>query len=733
MTKIIKRRSFLKYAAAGVSAVAIEHYLSPLLAAKQSEDSPYVNRSTGKKVKGIVSTCAGCRAGCGIVGYVEDGQLMKVSGNPAHPVNGGALCLVGQAGMYTVYDPERALKPLMRVGKRGQGLWKEVGWDEAVSEIEKNIKALHKKGLVLETKGGFTDPVSREFLAGMGGGTLISHDYVISPNRKAALMGTFGVPYDVPDITNTKYILNFGANPFESDPFGVGTIAAITKTRSRDSSVKMVTFDPRLSPTAGRSDEWYPLLPGTDAVVALAMANVIMHEGLHDAGFIERRTNTSVAKLKSHLAAYTPSLAERISGVKADDIRRVAAEYAHADRAVLLTGGGVSKHGQGTENERAVRLLSIVTGKVDRTGCNLLPKGFGMGSDGPDVREMTPDSFHLSLKEKAERVGVYMVNGCDPVYSSPEPEEMKKALKDEAAIPFIVCMDTHVTDTGLYADIVLPTTTYLEEYGLEKSPGPSGYPVICYRQPVVPAGGESRPYIDTLLMISGKAGHSLGFEDSEEYVEMLAGRTEGLSRDGGMDRLAKNGFYVAAYGAREGHAAKGAKAAGAGKIDVAWKEGPQMPSFNQPVQYKNIREGEFVLVKYNPGAYREGVSENNLLLKEISHNNTAFINSEVGRDMGLKHMDKVNLVSPVGKVEVEVSLTPGMHPRTIALAAGCGHEGYGNIERAKCFKSQDPFTEFIWWWHEGAGVNPNGITPFNVDPAAGGQGWMLTKITVEKA
>jgi len=724
MTKKIKRRSFLKYAAAGASAAALTHYLSPLLTAKQSEDSPYVNRSTGKKVEGIASTCAGCRAGCGIVGYVQDGQLMKISGNPAHPVNNGTLCLVGQAGLYTAYDPERTLKPLVRVGKRGQGQWKEVSWDEAAAEVAGKLKALQKRGIVLETRGGFTEPVSREFLSKMGGGTLVSHDYVTSPGRKAALMGTFGVAYDVPDIPNTKYILNFGANPYESGPFGVGTIAAMSSARAKDSSVKLVTFDPRLSATAGRSDEWFPLMPGTDAVVALAMANVIMKEGLHDQSYIDRNTNTNTSQLRAHLAAYTPALAERISGVKAEDIKRIAVEYARAERGVILTGGGVSKHSHGTSNERAVRLLSVVTGKLDRTGCNLTPKGLDSGSAG-GADDVAPEKFYHDLKEKKQKVGAYIVHGCDPVYSSPEPEEIKKILADEAAVPFIVCMDTHVSDTGLYADVVLPLTTYLEEHGLEKAPGASGSPVVCYRQPVLPAQGDSVPYVDALKAVSAKAGHSLGFDDSEDYVGSLAAKVEGLSGEGGIDRLAKNGFYAPSrYAGNQKRT---------GRVEVAWKEGPRLPSFEQPGEYDNIREGEFVMVKYSPGAYREGVTENNLLLKEISHTNTAFINTEAGKTMGLKSMDKVNLVSPLGKLEVEIVLTPGMQPRTIAIAAGCGHEGYGNIERAKCFKSEDPFTEFIWWKNQGSGVNPNRITPFNLDKASGGQGWMLTKITVEKA
>ena len=130
-----------------------------------------------------------------------------------------------------------------------------------------------------------------------------------------ALRDTFGAPYDLPDIMNAEYILNFGANPYESDYQGIRTVQGMASRRANKAAVKIVTFDPRLSMTAGRGDEWYPLLPGTDAAVALAMAHVIMNEGLLDKAFIETHTNTSVSELTAHLAPYTPAKAEWISGV----------------------------------------------------------------------------------------------------------------------------------------------------------------------------------------------------------------------------------------------------------------------------------------------------------------------------------------------------------------------------------------------------------------------------------
>ena len=136
MSKMVERRGFLKYSAAGGAALALSHLLGPLLTAGETEERPFIDRCTGKQVKGIPTTCTGCRANCGLIAYVRDGQLLKIGGNPAHPVNKGTLCLVGQAGLYTLYDPERVVKPLVRVGKRGQGRFVPATWDEASTWLQ---------------------------------------------------------------------------------------------------------------------------------------------------------------------------------------------------------------------------------------------------------------------------------------------------------------------------------------------------------------------------------------------------------------------------------------------------------------------------------------------------------------------------------------------------------------------------------------------------------------------
>lgn len=724
MRKLL-RRDFLKYSAAGASILAMDHYLGGLSAATVAQEKPYVNRNTGKRVTGIQTTCAGCAAGCGVIAYVNDGMLMKLQGNPAHPVNKGKLCIVGEAAFYSGTDPERVTSPLVRTGKRGQGSFKEISWSEASSMLAGKLKSA-KGNIVMETRGGFTEPGSARFMSKLGG-KLVSHGHTVSANREAAMIGMFGSPMDVPDIKNTSYILNFGANPLSSGPFGVATSGAITKRMAELGAVKLVTLDPRLSETAGRSSEWVPLIPGTDGVVALAMANIIMAEGLHDQRFIDRETDVSVARLKSHLAQFTPSSAERISGVPAADIRRLATEYAKADRAVLLTGSGVSGHGHGVENERAVRLLSVITGKLNRAGCNIIPSGAR-----PAISDMAVQELYSGLMDKTARPAVYIVHGCDPAYSSAASDKLAAALTDEAAIPFIVSIGTHVTDTGRYADMVLPETTYLEEYAVLSGPGPDGAMLVSYRQPVMKPVGAAKPLLDILALTGREAGVELGFWSSYGYSEAEAAKIKELPTPGGIAKLEATGFYSTA---KHGHAAAvtGVFGTASGKVSLLPGKDAGLPSISGTNVYGGWKDGEFALVRYSPVGYGEGVTENNIMLKEMNHTNWAMINVEAGRALGLKTRDMVVLSSPAGRIELPVMLSPGVQRNTVAVALGCGHNGYGNIEKGIRFKSSDPFTHVIWWEREGSGANPNRVATSDAARKPAGHGWTIAKVSLQKA
>ncbi|NHZ87256.1 MAG: molybdopterin-dependent oxidoreductase, partial [Planctomycetia bacterium] len=308
---------------------------------------------SGKERKRVPSACWQCVARDGIVGYVEDGRVVHLEGNPELPRTNGKLCARGQGGVGQVYNPDRLLFPMKRVGKRGEGKWKRISWESALSELGGKLKALQDKGKPEKfmfhygrMKGSSSTIMKKYFLPAYGTATVDGHTAICESAKWTAQEFTWGKHYDVNDVARTKYILNFGCNFFETHTSHIPLAQRAIKAKT-ERGVKIVTFDVRFSNTASKSDEWYPVKPGTDGAIILAMCNVIMKNNLHDTKFIETWTNVSVDELKAHLKPMTPKWAEKISGVPASDIERIALEYVAAKPGTLVSYRGLVTHYNG--------------------------------------------------------------------------------------------------------------------------------------------------------------------------------------------------------------------------------------------------------------------------------------------------------------------------------------------------------------------------------------------------
>ena len=208
------------------------------------------------KVPGM---CQLCSTICGMIGYVKDGRLLKVEGNPKDPNSRGYLCARGQASLNHLYHPERLLYPLKRVGKRGEGQWKRISWDEALDEIAEKLKAVrdsgHPEEFAFHQGRQRSKDALKRFLDAFGTKTQLSHRSLCSGNRRAAnLTGLWESDWDLNDVEHSKYILNFGSNVFEAHQGHVPFASRVQRGRF-ENGAKLVTFDVRMSNTAGGSDE----------------------------------------------------------------------------------------------------------------------------------------------------------------------------------------------------------------------------------------------------------------------------------------------------------------------------------------------------------------------------------------------------------------------------------------------------------------------------------------------
>ncbi|MDA0236863.1 MAG: AMP-binding protein, partial [Proteobacteria bacterium] len=271
------------------------------------------------------------------------------------------------------------------VGARGEGKWKRITWEEALTEVAAKLDAALKEDpntIMLKYGRNRTGGTIDRFMKTLGSATVLNHTSVCESSKKVGQEPTWGPDIETPDFANAKYVLNFGSNILEAAYFHNPLSQRIAEGRV-DNHMKIVTFDVRLSNTAGFSDEWIPVFPATDGAVALAIGHVILREDLQDSAFIDTWTNVTVDELKAHYAQYTPEWASKISGVPVQTIERIAREFATTKPATLFTYRGPAKHLYGSYNEKACMMLPIMTGNVEKRGGYCLPRGMGWPQPNP--------------------------------------------------------------------------------------------------------------------------------------------------------------------------------------------------------------------------------------------------------------------------------------------------------------------------------------------------------------
>lgn len=762
----LTRRQFLQAGAAGAAGVLLGDGMRLCLSASQAQEWAPTLARLGEP---IPTTCGMCPAGCGLLCYLDGDELKGIFGHPAHPVNRGKICARGIAGLNAVFDPDRILYPMKRIGKRGEGQWKRMTWDEGYQTIASELASLNKG----DRMGDAVFDVNREerlvtrFLDALNGPTVLDRSKTGQWNKRIGHEVTWGAEYGVVDPSKSAFILNFGSNPYESGPFHIGLAQRLVEGRI-DHGAKLVTFDVRLSNTAAQSDEAFLIKPGTDGIIALAMANVIMNEGLHAVEFLHEWTNYPVQRLAAHLGPYPPERAAYESGMSAADIRRIAIEYARSKPAAVLSGGGVSEHLNGLQNERCLLLLTALAGNIDVEGGNCLPRMLPLTEPDPVVPPRTENIEHtqqpsslLGLLDQRKGIDVYLTAFSNPVYDDPEGERTAEALKNEKEVPLYVAFDTHVTESSALADMILPAATYLESWGVYAPPSMDMRPIIHLRQPVVKrvaetqflkAGekmssapfqplGESRSLGDVCLEIAHRMGdtmaYSLPFPSTQAYIYKLISGIEGLMDRGGMAHLQKHGFWVDSSKEVEYtmYKQRGFDTP-SGKFEIRSTTLERMNITHLPV-YKaistqvNLGDQECMLTTYTLNVHTNRTG-NCKWLSEIMHDNPAWINSETAESLGIRSGDRIRITSRVGEIVTRVFLTEGIHPKTVAIAQGCGHWEWGRFARAEKGRGHDADRRLIWWGKIGNGVHPNPIIPVATDPSGGGQAWHDTRVTISK-
>lgn len=578
----MNRRDFLKNGGVFMAALELGGIIS--LApnscdAKEVFEKKEVLADEIKGVQKIPTVCLNCSTVCGMNAIVKDGKLLGVEGNDKDPNSRGKLCAKGHGGVSAVYYPERIVYPLKRVGKRGDGLWQRVTMEEAyelmASKIKKSIEANRADKIAFHAGRNRIADITGRFMDAIGSPIVLNHRALCSSNKRAANYATIGdTDWESVDAQHCKYFLNFGSNFLEAHQGGFPMLQRYVEAKS--AGAKLVTFDVRLSNTAGKSDEWLAPFPSSEGAIALAMAHEIIRLKLYNKEFIDEWVNVSLDELESFLKPYTPEFAEKESGIEALVISRLAVEFASAAPAcAAFTNRGSQAHQNGFNNDRAVIMLNMLVGSVGQKGgyCFGGSKSLGDSSFPAPLPIPPKPSFSTELenpkayplanrwqkmkvgeivydliKNKNYPLDVYISYTISSPHTWPESSLAIETLKDEKCIAFHVCSDIVYSQMAHYADLILPDATYFERYAIEGRNSNELIPYFLLRQPVVKAPYDCEDFADTLIKVAKRLGEPISkyfeFNDYESFIRLrLANlpQRDGLS---GFDYMKKHGVWV---------------------------------------------------------------------------------------------------------------------------------------------------------------------------------------------
>jgi len=626
------------------------------------------------------SACRSCPAGCGILVRVSEGRAKKIEGNPLHPVNKGKLCARGQAALQELYHPDRVPQPMKRTGSRGSGQFAKISWEEGLDLLVGKLRTVRGEpaGLALLTpplRGTLGDMTTR-FMRSFGSSEHLSYELLDPDWLRQATRGNFGqtsLPYY--DVAETRYLLSFGADFVESHLSPVHYGHAFGRMRQDRDTVRghFTYVGGRLSLTAASADRWMPAKPGTEGVLALGMARLILSEDLYDGASLSAN-GLSAEGLLSRLKAYELSHVAEASGLSQETIAEVAREFAATRPALAMAGETIAFQSNGQGSVRAVQLLNVLVGSLNTPG-GVYPDS---GSPGGPTSALSELRAFIG-KVQAGRIQLALIQG-DPVHTIPVAVGFQDAL---FKVPFIVSFSSLMDDTALLADLILPDQAALESWGDVVPLAGTRDSVIGLMQPVVAPLLDTRQFADVLMT----AAHEMGGEmraafPQATYLDMLkaemkkqAGAAAGSNFEAvWVELLAKGGLFRTIQNPGKG---------------FRWQSGAGLEP-GEPRFGGNEKEYPLHLQVYPSTAFYDGRGAALPWLQQLPDPMTTVvwdswieINPKTADELGIRFGDLVEVTSPQGSLQVPAVIYPGIRPDMVSMPLGQGHRDLGRYAKGR--------------------------------------------------
>lgn len=733
MSRKLTRRTFLKLSGAATATLAASSALPGIM-----------SWASEGKLEGsaefVPSFCEMCTSRCPIQAKVVDGKTVLINGNPNFPATGGTVCARGGAGFSQMYDPQRVQKPLIRVGERGEGKWKEVSHEEAYAYIAdkmNEVKAKHgAEAMAFACRTGTHMAYLFNLAQAYGSPNIFTHESTCPQARQVAYEATFGTSGVGIDYGNVRYLLSLGRNYFEGLHVAQarGVMAALGK------GAKLVYADPRFSLTAAKANEWLPIRAGTDFALVQAINHVLIRDSLYDKEFVDKYTE-GFAAVRAAVADCTPAWAEKETGIKAADIERIARELAAArPRAVVDPGWRTTYTPDEFGFRRAIVITNVLLGNMEVPGGTFFVKNAaflnGMAGkeivpglkggplpaypkparprvDGAKVKghpnyfAPLPHGVVQTVPEAALTGQPYPVKGWfvyryNPALTLPDTPRVIEALKK---LDLLVVCDLAMTDTAWYADVVLPESSYLERD--EAFMDYSGLvPIYSLRQQVVKPVYATRPHWQMFKELAEKLGLGAYFpwKDIEgvrlaqmggrqDLVKM--GKEKGLVTFGMKPLYLRDKASVAEFVKQFPDAAALVNEQGiidkpfanlktkSKKIELMASEVEEALGMGVPV-YKTVRiaaDGQLAFIQGKTAIHTNGHTHNVPWLNALMPVNRLWMNPQTAAKLGVANGGEVEMKSPAGKQRAKVLVTEGVRPDTVFCYFGFGRISPG-LKRA---------------------------------------------------
>ncbi len=654
--------------------------------------------------------CYQCKAECAILARIENGRVKEIRGNPR---GRGKACVKGMAGVSLQYNADRLTHPLKRVGKRGEGKFERITWDEALDMLTAKLKDLKDRGEAHKLTASFfphsiTDPKWR-FLNAYGGFINTALPHCDSAKIVAFIKSVGGVPnHHIPPAFYTVpkggVIILAGRHAF-----GCLDDAAVPRDilDAQARGATLVVLDPIFTADAAKADWWIPIKPSGDTAFFLGMIHHLIAKELYDKDFVDNWVREGdFDKLKAFVADKSPKAMSKICDVPAADIKKLAEMCAQAPAACVDSFKGIML-GQALDFGHAWTIFLALTGNYDNPGGQPLPGltplapvepapapadlAMGWHNTGPNKDKFAKYSFIMeptwyeAQAIKDDGLKVLIVSEANPALTEMGQEEWRKAVTmpgdkgREYKLEMLVSYEIMLSETSRFADLVLPDKSYFERWELLYMPWWYNFGHgVALRRPLVEAPGECRHANEVFIELGKRlTPEFFAFKDDVEYYDIqLAGlglSVKKLQEMGGLWSPGTMGFRK--Y--KDGGFGTPSK-----KVHLYWEDlediGQAMPRPILAPEYDaDVGEYPYILISYRT-IFHQGSgqwSHNNPQLRDpVSglHENPALINSKTAARHGIADGDTITLRSRTGSLRVKAKLTERVRPDCIGL-----HHGFG--------------------------------------------------------